>query len=88
GGTLMLVPPLEILGTSFSITQPAESSLGPGQSTAFTIGFTPESLGQVIGQVTILSNDADENPYTFAVSGTGSDDPQAALIFADGFESP
>ncbi len=88
GGTLTLTEPLEIFGAGFSITQPAETDLGPGETTIFSVTFAPSVTGQVIGQVTILSNDADANPYTFAVSGTGSDDPQAALIFADGFESP
>ncbi|MEM9182002.1 MAG: choice-of-anchor Q domain-containing protein [Pseudomonadota bacterium] len=88
GGTLTLTEPLEVFGAGFSTTQPAETTLGPGESATFSVTFAPAVTGQVTGQVTILSDDADENPYTFAVSGTGSDDPQAALIFADSFESP
>ncbi len=72
-------------GEGFSISaQPMESSLGPGQNTSFRVSFTPLSPGPASATVSIASNDGDEDPYSFRLSGEG-----IALvdhIFADSFE--
>ena len=51
-------------------TQPA-SPVAPAGTTTFTITFTPASLGAKTATVTIANDDADENPYTFTLTGTG-----------------
>ena len=66
----------------YAITNPPADSVAVGESTTFDVTFTPEILGAIAGRITISSNDPDENPYTFDVTGTG----QGENIFADGFE--
>lgn len=44
---------------------------GPAGSTTFTVGFTPAGVGTRSAALHISSNDADENPYDIALSGTG-----------------
>lgn len=85
-GVLNLASPLEVLGQGFTISQPADTMLTAGGSTQFQVMFAPTQLGPVTGQVIILSNDSDENPYTFAVSAVGVVVQEE--IFADGFELP
>lgn len=46
--------------------------LAPNSAFTFTLNFTPGAAGQRSATVNITSNDNDENPYTFAVQGTGS----------------
>ena len=59
--------------THFSVSeQPAVSAIGGGDSTTFKITFDPSSAGSFQDTVNISNNDADENPYTFVISGTGT----------------
>lgn len=46
---------------------------------AFTLNFTPSAVGLRTATVNIANDDSDENPYTFAVQGTGSQ-PAATAI--------
>ncbi len=85
-GTVDLTDPIEALGADFSVDQPALTSLTAGESTTFTVTFAPTSVGVVTGLVTIPNTDGNENPYTFAISGVGTDQPPPEQIFADGFE--
>lgn len=60
--------------SDFVITALPPSSLPAGsstQSTTFEITFTPADTGARNAIVSIASNDPDENPYTFAISGNG-----------------
>ncbi len=47
------------------------SVLEPDESTAFTIKFKPKSPDISSATVIIKSNDPDETPYTFTITGTG-----------------
>ena len=55
----------------FSITQPALTSLLPGESTTFTLAFAPLALGDLFGVVQILNNDENESPFLISASGSG-----------------
>ncbi len=56
----------------FAITAaPASLNLAPGGTTTFDVTFAPTQTGAQSGTVSIGSNDPDENPYTFDVSGNG-----------------
>ncbi len=71
-------PLVAIIGTDpgeFSVdVQPAVSSIGLDVSASFSISFNPTGIGDKTATVSIANDDADENPYTFTVSGTGSGD--------------
>jgi M6 family metalloprotease-like protein len=54
----------------FIITEPAASSLAPGESTSFRLTFSPGIVsGTRVANIQILSNDATTGPFDFTVSG-------------------
>ncbi len=56
----------------FTIDQTLTSTpIEPGDSTTFTITFTPTSIGTKTAKIIIANNDSDENPYIFTIKGTG-----------------
>lgn len=58
----------------FSVTtQPSATVSAPLGSNSFVLQFVPTAVGLRTATVTIASNDADENPYTFTIQGTGLD---------------
>ena len=67
-------PKVAISGTDAAMftvgTQPT-TPVAPAGSTTFTITFTPASTGAKTATVTIANDDANENPYTFTLTGTG-----------------
>ena len=72
--TLTLTPP-EITGPAagdFSITLSPAATVAPGGDTALSIIFDPGDLGIRSANVSIGNNDTDENPFTFAIQGTGT----------------
>jgi len=72
-GSLFLGEPI-LSGTDTSdfsiLTSPSDTILA-GNSSTFRILFSPSAVGVRKAKVTIANSDADENPYTFAIQGTG-----------------
>ncbi len=67
-------PMVAVSGThsaEFVVTTPPVSPILPGATTTFEVEFTPADLGERTATISIASEDADENPYTFDVKGTG-----------------
>jgi hypothetical protein len=54
------------------------TTLDPGSPITFTVTFNPSGLGVRSATVNIDNSDSDENPYDFAIQGTGVD-PEANL---------
>ncbi|HOL66453.1 MAG TPA: choice-of-anchor D domain-containing protein, partial [bacterium] len=69
-------PRVSIIGThaaDFTVTtQPATATIAPGASTTFVVTFDPSAPGLRTATVSIANDDSDENPYTFAIQGTGT----------------
>ena len=66
-------PRVEIFGTDaglFVVGAQPVSPIVPAGSSTFTITFTPTSTGAKTATVIITNDDADENPYTFTLTGT------------------
>ncbi|GEM_PF-1950116 len=61
------------------LAQPA-GQVAAGESVSFTVAFTPQASGLRQAVVIIANNDADENPYTFAIQGTGTVAPLVRLF--------
>ncbi len=57
--------------SEFQLTTPPASTVAPGASTTFTVTFDPTGEGLRNATVNIDSDDADEDPYDFAIRGTG-----------------
>jgi subtilisin family serine protease len=68
-------PVVAISGTGasqFSVAALPLVTVSPARSTTFTVRFRPASAGTFNATISIANNDYDENPYTFAISGTGA----------------
>ena len=73
-GALGITTPLSITGANrsdFSVTTQPATSVAAGGRTTFTVKFAPSSVGTRNASVSITNTDDDENPYTFAIRGTG-----------------
>ena len=66
----------------FQVTLMPGTPVAASSNTTFQIAFDPSVSGLRTAVVSIDSDDADENPYTFAISGTGRVDSQAAQTIA------
>ncbi|MBI3919811.1 MAG: choice-of-anchor D domain-containing protein, partial [Armatimonadetes bacterium] len=94
--SLTLTTPLTITGANadqFSLqAQPTSPVAGPTGTTTFTVRFSPTSEGAKTATISIANNDSDENPYDFAIQGTGTapemDVQGNSVSIADGDTTP
>jgi hypothetical protein len=56
----------------FSVTAQPATTVAASGSTTFTVAFDPLINGAANATLSIANDDADENPYTFAITGTGT----------------
>nr|MBC8489091.1 fibronectin type III domain-containing protein [Bacteroidota bacterium] len=67
---------VQISGTNadqFSVTAEPSTPIGSaGGTTTYTVRFTPTSAGLKTAEISIVNNDPNENPYNFAIQGTGT----------------
>ena len=56
----------------FILSSLGATSLAPTESTTFTVVFTPSAGGTRSATLRVASNDADENPFDIALSGTAT----------------
>jgi len=88
--------PVAIIGehaSDFSVITQPNASIEGGQSSSFTVEFSPASLGQRGASIQILNNDSDESAFTFAIQGYGAEPPEIAvsgngLSILDGDNTP
>ncbi|PHS20987.1 MAG: hypothetical protein COA85_13570, partial [Robiginitomaculum sp.] len=73
-------PRVVIGGTNagdFSLTTDAATTVAAGGgTTTFTVTFNPNALGTRTATISIANDDANENPYNFAIQGTGTGSPE------------
>ncbi|GAA4238110.1 hypothetical protein GCM10022291_27310 [Postechiella marina] len=68
-------PLVEITGTDatlFTVSKQPDAVIEAGNSTTFEITFAPTSVGLKEASVSIVNNDAGENPYNFNIQGEGN----------------
>jgi len=70
---------------NFSVTAQPVTPVGLGGSTTFAVRFTPSISGTRVATITIANDDSDENPYDFAMQGTGTN--QAPIASAGSNQS-
>jgi len=70
----------------FSVVSTPSSPLAPAGVTTFEVVFDPAAVGLSTATLSIVTNDLDENPFTFAIQGTGSDGTPA--VAAAEFSQP
>jgi hypothetical protein len=71
-------PKVVVGGTNaadFSVTTPPATSTvaSGGGTTTFVVRFDPSAVGLRSATISIANDDADENPYNFAIQGTGTE---------------
>lgn len=71
--------------TDFSVTAVPTTPIGALSSTTFQITFDPSATGLRTATISIANDDADENPYTFAIQGTGINSNTSDIIESAGF---
>jgi hypothetical protein len=59
------------------------TSLAPGQATTFVVQLDAAAIGSFSGQLSVVSNDADESPFTLQLAGSVAI-PSPATIMDDG----
>jgi len=67
-------PEIQISGphaADFEFVNIYNSTLAPGAETEVDMSFTPSGAGLRTATITIPNNDPDENPFVFAIQGTG-----------------
>jgi hypothetical protein len=70
-----------VTGTAFSLDTDAHTPVASGGgSSAFIVVFSPDATGTFTGTVSIDNDDADENPYTFEIQGTGENPTAVDLV--------
>lgn len=70
--------PVTLSGThaaQWSILAQPSSPVLPGQAVSFMLRFTPAATGSKTATLSIASDDADESPFTVALTGTGTPGP-------------
>ena len=72
GASSLSIQSVSVSGTGFSVQAQPAGSVAAGGSTTFTIRFASQSAGGASGNVSFANGDADENPFNFAVSATGT----------------
>ena len=58
--------------TNFTITAIPNNTIAIGDSTTFEITYTPTVSGTDTATVSVANDDSDENPYNFAITGSGA----------------
>lgn len=58
--------------SDFTGSHPLATTLYKGESTTFTVAFSPKASGPREATLSIVSNDADENPFRINLSGTST----------------
>lgn len=69
-------PRVTVSAGDFTLTTDATTPLAPGATTTFQVTLDPSAAGLRIATVSIASDDPDENPYDFAIAGTGVTIPE------------
>ncbi len=81
--TLTGTPLIELTGDAdFSVTMLPTSPVSASGNTTFQITFDPSAVGVKTAVVSIANDDSDENPYTFTVQGTGTNEAPSAAATA------
>ena len=57
------------LPSGFTLTESLASSLAPGESDTFTVQLDSSVVGTYTGEISFTTNDDDENPFSFQISG-------------------
>jgi hypothetical protein len=69
-GTADLTLGAVTLPDGFALTKSPDATVAPGATTTFIISHATTTLGTPAGTVSIATNDSDENPFDFPITGS------------------
>lgn len=71
--------------SDFTLSINPSTPIAASGFTTFDITFDPSALGTRTATISIANDDSDENPYTFAIRGEGTNSNQSDIIESAGF---
>ncbi len=69
--------------TGFTVTEGLSASLAAGASDTFTVRLDTASVGTKAGEISFATNDSDENPFNFQITGTILPAPEITVLGSD-----
>jgi hypothetical protein len=82
-GNQPLTLSLSLSGAAYSVLTAPPSSLAKGADATFRLRFISPSAGTFTGQLTLTSNDPDDNPYTVNLTGSATAVPAPQIKVTD-----
>jgi hypothetical protein len=82
---LSITPPValaNITGCNVTVTMQPGTTVAMAATTQVALSVVPTALGAFSVEVSIVNNDADENPYNWTISGTGFGLPEISVASA------
>jgi hypothetical protein len=80
-GTAALTTSGLALPTGFSLIEGLSASIAPGGSDTFTVRLDTATAGTKSGQISFTTNDSDENPFDFSITGTVTAAAPEVVVF-------
>ncbi|WP_428530655.1 choice-of-anchor D domain-containing protein [Pseudorhodoplanes sp.] len=74
-GDAILTTSALVLPTGFSLVEGLSASIAPGSSDTFQVRLDTTNSGAKSGQIVFTTNDEDENPFNFAITGIVTSPP-------------
>jgi hypothetical protein len=73
-----------LLPTGYSVVEGLSSSIQAGSFDTFTVRLDTSSTGTKGGQISFTTNDGDENPFNFSITGTVNATPTPEIAVSGG----
>ncbi len=89
GHEMLHIDEIKILGSNasdFTLINTTNPPISPNDSIHFEIGFKPSTKGIKTAMLTIINNDASENPFNFIIKGEGSGSSSSPLMITQYYE--
>ncbi len=80
--TMNGTPKVQVIGihaADFTVTLQPTSPVAASGTTTFQVSFDPSDMGVRNAAISIINNDADEDPYNFNIQGTGTSEPEMSV---------
>jgi len=87
GGSTLTLGPVSV-PDGYTLTQGAPSSLAPGEGGAFVVLLDTATMGTKSGDISFTTNDPDENPFNFRITGTVTPPAPEVTVLGNGISIP
>ncbi len=87
-GAAILTPGTVMVPVGYTLTEGLPSSLAPGDWDTFTVRLDTATLGIKSGDISFSTNDADENPFNFRITGQVIPAAPDITVLGNGYSIP